>query len=205
MKKLIALISLLLIVLTVNLLAAKEEKMSGEMMASERAIFAGGCFWCMESAMEHLDGVEEAISGYTGGKKLNPTYKEVSAGITGHTEAVEVHYDPHKISYSELLDAVWMNINPTDAGGQFVDRGQQYRSGIFYLNENQRRLAEESKQKLAESGRFGKPLVTEITKAGVFYPAEEYHQDYYSKNPLRYRFYTSGSGRKSFLKKAWGD
>lgn len=194
MKRIIVFFALLLILPTSPALAAN----------TERAIFAGGCFWCVESALEHLDGVEEVISGYTGGEKLKPTYKEVSAGGTGHTEAVEVYYDPQKISYLALLDAFWMNINPTDAGGQFVDRGNQYRSGIFYLNAEQKLLAEQSKQKLAESGRFDKPLVTEITKASVFYPAEDYHQNYYSKNPLRYKFYTRGSGRKGFLDKVWG-
>lgn len=172
--------------------------------ATGRAILAGGCFWCVESALEQLEGVEEVISGYTGGEKVDPTYKEVSAGGTGHTEAVEVHYDPQKISYAALLEAFWMNMDPTDAGGQFVDRGSQYRSGIFYLNDEQRRIAEQSKRQLAESGRFDTPLVTEITKAGAFYPAEDYHQDYYANNPLRYLFYTSGSGRKEFKEKYWG-
>ncbi|MFK5926627.1 MAG: peptide-methionine (S)-S-oxide reductase MsrA [Desulfuromusa sp.] len=196
MKRIIMFLALLSILPASNGLAADTEG---------RAIFAGGCFWCMESALEHLDGVEEVISGYTGGEKLNPTYKEVSAGGTGHAEAVEVHYDSQKISYLKLLDAVWMNINPTDDGGQFVDRGSQYRSEIFYLNAEQQQLAEQSKQKLAESGRFDKPLVTKISKAGVFYPAEDYHQDYYTKNPMRYWFYTSGSGRKEFLDKVWGE
>ncbi|MDX2481550.1 MAG: peptide-methionine (S)-S-oxide reductase MsrA [Desulfuromusa sp.] len=172
--------------------------------ATEQAIFAGGCFWCMESPFEKLDGVSEVISGYTGGEKLNPTYKEVSAGGTGHTEAVEVYYDTQQVSYEKLLEVFWMQIDPTDAGGQFVDRGTQYRSGIFYLDDEQKRLAEESKQKLSESGRFNKPLVTEIVMAGEFYPAEEYHQDYHSKNPLRYRYYRGGSGRDNFLAKVWG-
>jgi len=187
-------------------IATAVESDSAEMSSSAtgRAIFAGGCFWCVESALEQLDGVEEVISGYTGGDKPNPTYKEVSAGGTGHTEAVEVHYDPQKISYAALLEAFWMNMDPTDAGGQFVDRGSQYRSGIFYLDDEQRTIAEQSKRQLAESGRFDKPLVTEITRAGVFYPAEDYHQDYYAKNPMRYWFYTSGSGRKEFKEKYWG-
>ncbi len=172
--------------------------------ATDRAIFAGGCFWCMESPFEKLTGVSEVISGYTGGTKLNPTYQEVSAGGTGHTEAVEVYYDPQLVSYEKLLEVFWMQIDPTDAGDQFVDRGSQYRSGIFYLDAEQKRLAEESKQKLAEAGRFNKPLVTEITSAGKFYTAEEYHQDYHSKNPLRYWYYRGGSGRDDFLDKVWG-
>ncbi|MCF6266551.1 MAG: peptide-methionine (S)-S-oxide reductase MsrA [Desulfuromusa sp.] len=158
----------------------------------------------MESPFEKLTGVSEVISGYTGGTKLNPTYQEVSAGGTGHTEAVEVYYDPQLVSYEKLLEVFWMQIDPTDAGDQFVDRGSQYRSGIFYLDAEQKRLAEESKQKLAEAGRFNKPLVTEITSAGKFYTAEEYHQDYHSKNPLRYWYYRGGSGRDDFLDKVWG-
>ncbi len=175
-------------------------------MAAEsgRAIFAGGCFWCMESALEQVEGVSEVISGYTGGHKVDPTYKEVSSGTTGHAEAVEVLFDPEKVSYAELLEVFWMNIDPTDADGQFVDRSNQYRSGIFYLDEEQRRRAEESKQKLADSGRFTKPIVTEIVPAGTFYPAEDYHQDYYATNPLRYWFYTKGSGRKEFKEQHWG-
>lgn len=171
---------------------------------TQRATFAGGCFWCMEHPFEELDGVIEVISGYTGGHKVNPTYREVSAGGTGHAEAVQIRYDPGKIGYRELLDVFWRNIDPTDAGGQFVDRGSQYRSAIFYHNEEQRRLAEESKRQLAKSGLFAKPIVTEIVPASTFYPAEEYHQDYASKNPLRYWFYRSGSGRDQFLEKIWG-
>ena len=171
---------------------------------SGRAIFAGGCFWCMESPFEKLDGVSEVISGYTGGDKLNPTYKEVSAGGTGHAEAIEIHYDPEIVSYEKLLEVFWMQIDPTDADGQFVDRGNQYRSAIFYLNDGQKKMAEASKQQLEESGRFDKPIVTEITAAGKFYPAEEYHQDYYSKNPIRYWYYRGGSGRDDFLEKVWG-
>jgi len=169
----------------------------------EKAIFAGGCFWCMEPPFEKLDGVKEVISGYTGGNKENPTYEEVSSGVTGHLESVEVIYDPAKVTYEQLLDVFWMQIDPTDAGGQFVDRGGQYRSAIFYLNEEQKALAEKSKEALAASGRFDKPLVTEILPASTFYRAEDYHQDYYKKNPIRYKFYRFGSGRDQFLKKAW--
>jgi len=168
------------------------------------ATFAGGCFWCTESDFEKTPGVVKVISGYTGGTKENPTYQEVSSGSTGHVEAVQVYYNPSKISYERLLDAFWRHIDPTDPGGQFVDRGSQYRSVIFYHDEEQRRLAEKSKEALAKSGRFDKPIVTEIIKFTKFYEAEEYHQDYYKKNPLRYKFYRYNSGRDQFLKKVWG-
>lgn len=193
MKKILILLTLLLVPLV-----------NSSFAETSRAIFAGGCFWCMESPFEKLDGVDEVISGYTGGTKLNPTYQEVSAGGTGHTEAVEVYFDPQQVSYEKLLEVFWMQINPTDAGGQFVDRGTQYRSGIFFLDAEQQRLAEESKKKLAESGKFSQPIVTEITAAGKFYPAEEYHQDYHNKNPIRYWYYRGGSGRDDFLDKVWG-
>ncbi len=201
MKK-ISLLTFLLIILAGSAFAAtaNPEKISTESIA----IFAGGCFWCMESPFEKLDGVSEVISGYTGGQKLNPTYQDVSAGGTGHTEAVEVHYDPQQISYEKLLEVFWRQINPTDGSGQFVDRGDQYRSEVFYLNDEQRQLAEASKKQLAAAGTFDKPIVTAITPAGVFYPAEEYHQDCYSKNPIRYWYYRGGSGRDDFLEKVWG-
>ena len=169
-----------------------------------KATFAGGCFWCMEPPFEKLAGVREVISGYTGGRKLNPTYEEVSSGATGHLESVEVVFDPSVISYDRLLDVFWKNIDPTDPGGQFVDRGGQYRSAIFYHSEDQKRLAEISKQKLAASGIFLKPIVTEIIPATTFYKAEDYHQDYYKKNPIRYKFYRFNSGRDQFLEKTWG-
>lgn len=170
----------------------------------EKAIFAGGCFWCMEPPFEKLEGVQAVVSGYIGGQKENPTYEEVSSGGTGHAEAVEVTYDPSVITYEELLEVLWRQINPTDGEGQFVDRGSQYRSAIFYRNEEQKQRAEQSKDKLEASGRFEKPIVTEILQADRFYPAEEYHQDYYKKNPIRYKFYRFGSGRDSFLDKVWG-
>ncbi|MCK4535846.1 MAG: peptide-methionine (S)-S-oxide reductase MsrA [Desulfuromonadales bacterium] len=173
--------------------------------ATGKATFAGGCFWCMEPPFDKLEGVTATISGYTGGHKLNPTYQEVSAGITGHTEALQVHFDPSKTSYAELLEVFWRNINPADADGQFVDRGTQYRPGIFYHNEEQKHLAEESRDTLTASGVFASQLVVEITPASDFYPAEEYHQDYYQKNPVRYKFYRYNSGRDQFLKKIWGD
>ncbi len=174
-------------------------------MKIETATFAGGCFWCMEPPFEKLEGVKEVISGYTGGRKVNPTYEEVSAGMTGHAEAIKITYDPEKVSYQKLLDTFWRQIDPTDAGGSFVDRGSQYRSAIFYHNEEQRRLAEQSRAELGKSGLFSKPVVTEIVKAGVFYQAEEYHQDYYKKNPIRYKYYRYNSGRDQFIKKNWGE
>ena len=168
------------------------------------ATFAGGCFWCMEPPFDKTEGVKETISGYTGGKEKNPSYEQVSSGQTGHTEAVQVHYDPNVVAYAQLLDIFWRNIDPTDPNGQFVDKGPQYRSGIFYQNEEEKKLAEISKENLANSGRFSNPIVTEITPFDAFYPAEDYHQDYYQKNPFRYKFYRYGSGRDQFLEKIWG-
>jgi peptide methionine sulfoxide reductase msrA/msrB len=170
----------------------------------QQATFAGGCFWCMESAFEQLPGVITVVSGYTGGSTPNPTYEQVSSSKTGYVEAIEVTYDPQKISYEQLLDYFWQQIDPTDASGQFVDRGSSYVTAIFYHDADQKKLAEQSKQKLAQSGRFKKPIVTEILPAQTFYPAENYHQDYYKKNPIRYKFYRYRSGRDQFLKKVWG-
>ncbi len=183
--------------------------MTGAMYAEdktgyERAVFAGGCFWCMEPPYEKLDGVSEVISGYTGGHKDNPTYKEVSRGGTGHLEAVEIYYDPKKVSYDKLLDVFWRQVNPTDPGGQFVDRGESYKTAIFYVGETQKVLAEDSKRRLDASGRYDKPVITPIVKATTFYRAEEYHQDYYKKSPIRYKFYRFNSGRDQFLKRVWG-
>jgi peptide methionine sulfoxide reductase msrA/msrB len=180
-----------------------DQTMAHDAENTKSAVFAGGCFWCTEADFEKVDGVVEAISGYTGGHVANPTYKQVSAGTTGHVESVKVIYDPKKISYSELLDYFWRHVDPTDAGGQFVDRGSQYRSVIFYANEEEKQLAEASKQALAENGPFDKPIVTDILPLGAFYPAEDYHQDYYKKNPIRYHWYRSGSGRDRFLEMAW--
>jgi len=171
----------------------------------ERATFAGGCFWCTESDFEKLDGVIEVISGYTGGPEPNPTYKAVASGSTGHFEAIQVLYDPSKITYEELLDHFWRHVNPTDPGGQFVDRGDQYRTAIFYHNDDQRRLAETSKKELSASGVFNKPIVTPILALDRFYEAEDYHQDYYKKSPFRYKMYRSGSGRDQFLEKMWAE
>lgn len=170
----------------------------------DRAIFAGGCFWCIEEAFERVDGVLEAVSGYIGGSVENPNYGDVSSGHTGHYEAVEVKFDNSKISYEDLLEIFWQNIDPTDDGGQFVDRGSQYFTAIFYTDEKQKELAVLSKNRLDASGKFKKPVVTKILKAEKFYPAEDYHQDYYKKNPLSYKIYKSNSGRKTFIDKFWG-
>ena len=176
----------------------------GNVPASERkAVFAGGCFWCMESAFENIDGVLQVVSGYAGGTGPNPNYDDYAE--KGYIEVIEVTYDPQKIRYEDLLAVYWRQIDPTDPGGQFVDRGPQYRSAIFYLSEDQKRLAEGSKAELAASGPFQKPIVTEILPAGPFYPAEDYHQDYYKTHPVRYKFYRFGSGRDNFIKKIWGD
>jgi peptide methionine sulfoxide reductase msrA/msrB len=173
-------------------------------MNLQTATFAGGCFWCTQADFEKLAGVVKVISGYTGGTKENPTYAEVSSGKTGHLEAVQVYYDPTRITYEELLDYFWKHVDPTDAGGQFVDRGAQYRSAIFYHDEEQKRLAEKSKEALSKSGRFNKPIVTEIIEFTKFYEAEDYHQDYYKTHALKYKFYRYASGRDQFLEKVWG-
>jgi len=181
-----------------------KETMEAEKINTKIATFAGGCFWCTEADFEKLPGVVKVISGYTGGHKENPSYEEVSSGTTGHVEAFQVYYDPKKITYDELLNYFWRHIDPTDAGGQFVDRGAQYRSVIFYQNEEEKKLAEESKEKLGKSGRFRKPIVTEILPLKKFYDAEDYHQDYYKKHSFKYKFYRNGSGRDKYLKEVWG-
>jgi len=178
-----------------------EIKMEKEIL--EKATFAGGCFWCIESAFDELEGVKEAVSGYTGGKIEKPTYMEVSSGKTGHYEAVQVTFDSKKITYNELVEIFWQQIDPTDPTGQFADKGSQYKTAIFYHNEEQKNIADESKKKLEKSGKFDKPIVTEIKEAKEFYVAEDYHQDYYKKCPVRYRNYKVGSGRESFLKRIW--
>ncbi|MDA2920052.1 peptide-methionine (S)-S-oxide reductase MsrA [Desulfobacterota bacterium AH_259_B03_O07] len=171
----------------------------------ENATFAGGCFWCMQPPFDKLEGVISTTVGYTGGPEKSPTYKEVSYGKTGHAESIEVMYDPTQVSYEELLDVFWMNINPTDPDGQFVDRGKQYRTGIFYHDEEQKKLAEASKETLEKSGRYDKPIVTEIIPASEFYKAEEYHQKYYKKNPIGYKTYRNGSGRDQYIERIWGE
>jgi len=170
----------------------------------EIATFAGGCFWCMEPPYDKVNGVAETISGYTGGHKKNPTYHEVSAGITGHAEAVEIRYDPAKVSYAELLKIFWHNIDPTTSDRQFCDRGNQYRPAIFYHNAEQKRLAEESLKEIERTKKFPEPIVVEIVPASTFYPAEDYHQDYYMKNPVRYKFYRYSCGRDQRLNDLWG-
>jgi peptide-methionine (S)-S-oxide reductase len=175
---------------------------TGSAAATAKATFAGGCFWCMEPPYDKLDGVISTISGYAGGKTKNPTYEEVSRGTTGHTEVVQVTYDPKKITYEKLLEVFWRNIDPLTPNRQFCDIGSQYRSAIFYHDENQKRLAEESKKTLSK--RFKEPIVTEIVAYTEFYPAEDYHQDYYIKNPLRYKYYRYNCGRDQRLEALWG-
>jgi methionine-S-sulfoxide reductase len=169
----------------------------------EKATFAGGCFWCMQALFDKVKGVVSTVAGYTGGHKKNPTYEEVCSGKTGHSEAIEILYDPSRVTYEQLLDIFWKNIEPTMLNRQFVDFGTQYRTTIFYHDEEQKRLAEASKERLEKSGKFYKPIVTEIQPASTFYKAEEYHQQYYKKNPIRYEFYEAHSGRSQYLKTIW--
>ena len=169
------------------------------------ATFAGGCFWCVEAGFEKLEGVSEVISGFSGGVIKNPSYRQVASGSTRHIEAVQVFYDEEVVSYKDLLDSFWRQINPTDDGGQFVDRGHQYKPAIFFHNEKQKLAAQQSSQALAATGRYEKPLKTEFTPYKAFYAAEDYHQDYYKKNPIRYKFYRFNSGRDQYLEKTWGD
>lgn len=169
-----------------------------------KAVFAGGCFWCMEEAFEKVDGVVSVTSGYTGGKVPDPTYEQVSAGGTGHAESVEIVFDPNKVTYQELLEIFWHNIDPTVMDAQFCDHGNQYRSAIFYLDETQKHLAEASKQHIEDIKAFPAPIVTEIVPGSIFYQAETYHQDFYKKNPVRYKFYKWNCGRAQRLKELWG-
>lgn len=202
MKKFMALVVLLTMYNQVCLAKEPLPSKGGPML--EKATFAGGCFWCVESPFEDLKDVKEAVSGYTGGHTQNPTYEEVCSGETGHYEAVEVTYDLKEISFEDLLNVFWQNIDPTDPNGQFVDQGSQYRTAIFYHNGEQKHAAEESKKKLVQSGRFKSPIVTEIIPAVTFYKAEEHHQNYCRINPVHYKFYRAGSGRDQFLDKVWG-
>jgi peptide methionine sulfoxide reductase msrA/msrB len=174
-----------------------------EIKNSNIATLAGGCFWCVESDFEKVPGVIKVISGYAGGKGENPTYETYAQ--MGYIEAVQIYYDPKVVTYDQLLNYFWRHIDPTDAGGQFIDRGPQYRSAIFYQDESQKQIAEKSKQVLTKSGRLGKPVATDLIKLTKFYPAEEYHQNYHTKNPLRYRYYRNGSGRDQTVKKLWGN
>lgn len=191
-------ITAVLAVITVMLLQG------GVFAMDKKAVFAGGCFWCMEGPFEVEPGVKSVKAGYTGGSTENPTYEEVSSGSTGHIEAIEVVYDPEKVSYERLLEIFWHQIDPTDEAGQFADKGSQYVTAIFYLDEAQKKAAERSKAELEKSGVF-KKIVTTIRKAAKFYYAEDYHQDYYKKNPFHYNIYKNASGREGFLKKVWGE
>ena len=169
------------------------------------ATFAGGCFWCVEAAFEKAPGVREGISGYAGGEQTNPTYEEVSGGLTTHTESVQVYYDPKIITYEGLLQVLWRTADPTDSDGQFSDRGRQYRPAIFYHDEEQKRIAERAREELDKSGRYDTPVTIEIVPFKAFYEAEDYHQDYYKNNPVHYTLYTYGSGRAGFQEETWGD
>ena len=183
----------------------KEKVMTIDREKYSVATVAGGCFWCMEPPFERLDGVVSVDSGYSGGTEVNPTYQQVASGMTSHTEAVEILFDPEKISYEKILDVFWMNIDPTQVDGQFADRGKQYRTAIFYHNEEQKQQAEASKKKLEESGKFSSPIATTIEPFNSFYKAEDYHQDYYKKNEIHYKMYRKGSGREGYLERTWGN
>jgi len=203
--KTLLILSMIMLLQSGATMANAEDKTAGAAPKLEKATFAGGCFWCMQPPFDKLKGVVSTIVGYTGGQKVNPTYEQVSAGATGHAESIEVTYDPARVSYAELLDVFWRNIDPTARDRQFVDVGNQYRAAVFYHNEEQRTLALASKEKLEKSGKFGsKAIVTEIVPAATFYPAEDYHQKYYQKSGVRYKFYRFNSGRDQFLKKIWG-
>lgn len=193
---------LLSLALMILLLAATGG--AGQAAEQAKAVFAGGCFWCMEEAFEQVEGVVLVTSGYMGGHKANPTYEEVSAGITGHAESVEVAYDAAKVSYQTLLDHFWKNVDPLTPNAQFCDHGTQYRSAIFYGNEEEKRLAEASRQAIEQSNKLKGTIVTQVVMATTFYPAEDYHQDFYKKNPLRYKFYKLNCGRVARLEQLWG-
>jgi peptide-methionine (S)-S-oxide reductase len=184
--------------------AAGDAKPGDDGRKLEKATFAGGCFWCMEEALDKVEGVVSTTSGYTGGRKANPTYEDVSAGGTGHAEAVEILYDPAKVTYARILDVFWRNIDPTQPNAQFCDHGSQYRSAIFYHDGTQKRLAEAAKNALEKSKPFAGAIATEIVPASEFYPAEEYHQNFYQKNPVRYKVYKYGCGRAQRLEELWG-
>jgi peptide-methionine (S)-S-oxide reductase len=197
------------ILLAVLGIAAGEQSSVQEGQAAEsgtmaKAYFAGGCFWCMEEAFEKVDGVLDVLSGYMGGSVKNPSYEDVSAGRTGHAESVEVHYDPRKLTYSQLLEVFWRNVDPVTPEAQFCDHGNQYRAAIFYQGEEEKRLAEESKRAIEQSKRFSTPIATQVKAASEFYPAEEYHQDFYKKNPFRYKYYKFTCGRAQRLEALWG-
>jgi len=207
MKRALISLATLLMVALVSGVGAQTAKQNTPSKAAklETATFAGGCFWCMQPPFDKMKGVTATVVGYTGGPQKNPTYEQVSSGGTGHAEAILVTYDPAQVSYEQLVEIFWRNIDPTQANGQFADIGKQYRTAIFYHSEAQKQLAIASRQKLAGSGKFKKPIVTEIVPAGPFYPAEEYHQKYYLKNSGHYKRYAIGSGRVPFLRATWGD
>ena len=192
-------LSIVLLVLLATVIGS-----AGHAAEQAKAVFAGGCFWCMEEAFEKVEGVTSVVSGYMGGQKANPTYEEVSAGGTGHAESVEVVYDPARVSYQKLLDHFWKNVDPLAPNAQFCDHGSQYRAVIFYGNEEEKRQAEASRQSIEQAKRFTEPIVTQIMMASKFYPAEDYHQDFYKKNPVRYKFYKYNCGRAQRLEQLWG-
>lgn len=207
MKKFTFMLVTLLLLSLPGVLRAEENGSAAKAQDAkyETATFAGGCFWCIQPPFDKLEGVVSTTVGYTGGSEKDPTYEQVSYGKTGHAESIEIIYDPKKVTYEELLEVFWMNINPTDSGGQFVDRGKQYRPAIFYYGEAQKKAAEASKDKLDKSGKFDKPVVVEIVEATEFYPAEDYHQKFYQKSPVRYKTYRWGSGRDQFIEEYWGE
>lgn len=204
MRRQTALSILTLTVLLIGGWSAQSTDQAAADSTPGKAYFAGGCFWCMEEVFEKIDGVLSATSGYMGGTVSNPTYEEVSAGRTGHAESVEVVYDPAKVSYQKLLDAFWRNVDPITPNAQFCDHGNQYRSTIFFQTDEEKRASDSSKQTIEQSKRFKEPIVTQIVMASRFFPAEEYHQDFYKKNPVRYKFYKYNCGRAQRLEELWG-
>ncbi|MCI3951502.1 MAG: peptide methionine sulfoxide reductase [Burkholderiales bacterium] len=203
-RRTLAALALALGVVTAGPALAQTTSIAAKPAATAKATFGGGCFWCMEEAFDPIPGVLSTVSGYVGGKTKNPTYEQVSTGRTGHAEVIQIEYDPKRVSYEKLLEAFWRNIDPTQREGQFCDHGSQYRSAIFYHDEEQKRLAEASRAALLKNRPFKGEIVTEIVQAAQFYPAEDYHQDYYKKNPVRYKFYKTGCGRAARLKELWG-
>ena len=199
------LISLFVSALVLGGLMAIPQGSNAENNQQAKATFAGGCFWCMEEAFEKVEGVVSVVSGYTGGQVENPTYEQVSAGSTGHTESIEVTYDPSQVTFPQLLEVFWRNVDPTTPNAQFCDHGNQYRSAVFYHDENQKQLVAASKKKIEGTKSFPDSIVTEIAPASVFYPAEEYHQDFYTKNPIRYKYYKWSCGRAQRLEQLWGN
>jgi len=193
------------LLIAISMIAATAARAASPASGKAHATFAGGCFWCMEGPFDRLPGVISTTSGYTGGSVKRPSYEQVSSGTTGHAEAVDVVYDPSKVTYEQLLDVFWHNVDPLDRGGQFCDRGNQYRTAIFYHDAEQQRLAEQSKEALDASGKLKKKIVTEIVPAGEFYAAEDYHQEYYIRNPIRYKYYRFNCGRDDRLKQLWGE